>query len=238
MKRTSRFRDHLMSPESHNKRQKLKILLEELAKPEIDVPVLSQYSSMIMTKLQTQNMMIIPQLVKHILNQNEPLVLEIIKNKRAKTRFDEGKDVAKTKDSSRTAEESFPEEVQSQMPVVEASSETESTSKVETEALERNTGENQFEIIFSDSTRPTDNDTHIIHSTTERTASTVETTGTVNVPNSFPLFQIVHTGEVPEDVQDEIVRLIRQANPELDLNSITFKFKSPETVEIIANVNS
>ncbi len=227
------------SPGSHNKRQKLKILLEELAKPEIDVPAMSQYSSMIMAKLQSQNIMIIPHLVKHIQHQNEPLVLEITKNKLVKTgRFGQGQDVEEMKDS-RTTEENFQEEViQSQIPVVEASSETESISRNETEAAERNTGENQFEIIFSDSTRPTDNDTHIIHSTTERTASTVETRGTVNVPNSFPLFQIVHTGEVPEDVQDEIVRLIRQANPELDLNSITFKFKSPETVEIIANVNS
>ncbi|CAL8111299.1 unnamed protein product [Orchesella dallaii] len=108
--------------------------------------------------------------------------------------------------------------------------------------MEESLGEKQFEIIFSDSTQQTeedvDNGNRIIYSITERSA-TAEHPGTVNVPNSFPLslFQLVHT-DVPENMQQDIVKLIREANPQLDLNSITFNFKSPQTVEIIANVNS
>lgn len=262
---------------SHRKRRGLELLLEELTRPEIDIPMISKHTSNAIAKIKQNNVMIIPQLLYQLQKQNEPLILEI--SGRARPEDNNKPCQGHSKTLSHTIKKShrqrrrvkggssiYPLRTETVvLPDVHQTTE-ESTGYIKLEthptpeefnetSIETTDGfcgmgasttpevapeEKHFEIIFSNSLRPIDADWdgQIIHSTTESTDATVHPAGSVNVPSSFPLFQLVHTGEVPEEVLHEIVRLIRQANPQLDLNSITFQFKSPQTVDIIANVNS
>lgn len=243
MKRANKFLESILAPgaESQRKRRKLQLLLEELSKPEIDVSAISQHTSMMFSKMQQQNIMIIPQILKQMQKQNEPIVLEITKNEVVPENISNLQTETNTNIQAANVAEisSVPAAKASERDNAVPIAGPEEVPGIDLEQVEVASGDKQFEIIFSDLARPTDGDlnNHIIHATTGVSETT--DTGRVSVPNSFPLFQIVHTGgDVPEELQHEIVRLIRQANPELDLNSITFKFKSPETVEIIANINT
>lgn len=273
-RKVSHFRDSVLS--SKRKRQTLGLLLDELSRPEIDIPAISHHTTLVLTQLQQQKMMIVPKIRNLVKKQNEPLVLEIRQNnKKVNSVINEDKPQERRNMESEipcqsiagpssSAAEAGHEEfltfhagTDEDIPVGLPAGGRQNISSLSLEEIDMPTtdfaesftvGEKQFEIIFADSTHPAEEDVFsdddnehndaTDHSTNETVQSALfDQTETVNVPSSFPLFQLVHAGEVSEEIQREIEQKIRQANPGLNLNSITFKFKSPETVEIIANMN-